>query len=272
MRVLFFGDIFGRPGRRAVASVLPDLKKRYAPDFIFGNAENLAGGRGVNRKTFHEMLDMGFQAMTTGNHVWDNREVFSILEADRRLLRPANLADPADSPCPGAGHALYESKGKQILLVNLIGRVFMDQSEDPFAAADWILESAPAGVPIFVDMHAEATSEKYAMGWYLNGKVAAMVGTHSHVQTADERLLTEGTAYITDVGMSGAFDSVIGMEPAPVIQRFRTKRPQGFHPALQNPGVGYVVVDIDSNGKALSIERVRHTVADDLLADERDTE
>lgn len=206
---------------------------------------------------------MGFHAMTTGNHVWDNREIFSILEADKRLLRPANFVDPADSPCPGAGHTLVQSGDKSLLLVNLIGRVFMDQSEDPFGAIDWILQEAPSGVPVIVDVHAEATSEKYAMAWYLDGRVSAVVGTHSHVQTADERVLPGGTAYITDLGMSGAFDSVIGMEPGPVIQKFRTKRPHPFQTATSNPGVGCAVIEIGPDGKAVSIERLRYTVQSD---------
>jgi metallophosphoesterase (TIGR00282 family) len=259
-RVLYFADVFGKPGRRAVAAALPDLLKEWSPDFLFCNGENLAGGRGVNHKTFSEMMNMGFHAMTTGNHVWDNREVFNILENDRRLLRPANFADPADSPCPGAGHAVYTHNGKSILLVNLIGRVFMDDSEDPFGTADWIIENAPEGVPIMVDMHADATSEKYAMGWYLAGRTAAVVGSHSHVQTADERILPGGTAYITDVGMSGAFDSVIGLAPGPVIERFRTKRPHGVQIAVDNPGVSCVVIDIGEDGKATAIHRIRKTV------------
>jgi 2',3'-cyclic-nucleotide 2'-phosphodiesterase len=260
-RVLFFADVFGKPGRRAVGAALPALLAKYDPDFLFANAENLAGGRGVNQKTLKEMLDLGFHGFTTGNHVWDNREIFSILEADRRVLRPANWPDPADSPCPGAGHAIFQNRGKSILLVNLIGRVFMEDCDCPFAAADWILDGKPDGVPVLVDMHADATSEKYAMGWHLAGRVAAVVGSHSHVQTADERILPGGTAYITDVGMSGAFDSVIGMRPEPVIKRFKTKRPQGFHIATENPGVGAVVIDIGEDGKAISIERIRQNVS-----------
>lgn len=259
-RVLLFADVFGKPGRRAVAAALPDLLKEWNPDFLFANAENLAGGRGVNHKTFREMMSMGFDAMTTGNHVWDNREVFQILDDDRRLLRPANFPDPADSPCPGSGHAVFKKNGKSVALVNLIGRVFMDDAECPFAAADWILENTPAGVPVIVDMHADATSEKYAMGWYLAGRASAVVGSHSHVQTADERILPGGTAYITDVGMSGAFDSVIGLHPGPVIERFRTKRPHGIQVAVDNPGVCCVVIDIGEDGRATAIHRIRKTV------------
>lgn len=259
-RVLFFGDVFGKPGRRAVGAALPKLIKEYNPDFLFANIENLAGGRGVNYKTLQEMTDMGFHGFTTGNHAWDNREIFSILETDRRVLRPANFPDPSDSPCPGAGHAIFHNNGKSVLLINLIGRVFMEDCEDPFESVEWILEDKPEGVPAIVDMHCEATSEKYAMGWFLDGRAAAMVGTHSHVQTADERILPGGTAYITDLGMSGAFDSVIGMKPGPVIQRFRTKRPQGFHVAVDNPGFGCVVIDIGTDGKATAIKRIRDTV------------
>ncbi len=271
-RVLFFGDIFGKPGRKAVAAALPELQKKFAPDFIFGNAENLAGGRGVNHKTFDEMMKMGFHAMTTGNHAWDNREIFTLLESDRRLLRPANFPDPDDSPCPGAGHAIYQNNGKSILIVNLIGRVFMEDCEDPFTTVDWILDDKDADLPVIVDMHCEATSEKYAMGWYLDGRASAMVGTHSHVQTADERILPGGTGYITDLGMSGSFNSVIGMEPAPVIRRFRTKRPQGFHIATDNPGIGCVVIDIGPDGKTKNIIRIRETVIGMDIGDGKETE
>ncbi len=271
MKVLFFADVFGKPGRKAVAAALPELISRHKPDFMFANAENLAGGRGVNFKTFREMMDMGFHGLTTGNHCWDNRDVYTILEEDRRLLRPANFADPSESPCPGAGHAIYESNGQSIMLINLIGRVFMDDSEDPFTAVDWILDNKPEGVPAIVDFHAEASSEKYAMGWYLDGKVAGVFGSHSHVQTADERILPKGTAYITDVGMSGSFDSVIGLNPGPVIAKFRTKRPHPMQVAVDNPGICCVVIEIGEDGKAKSIERIRKSV-NAIPEDERDIE
>lgn len=257
MRVLFFADIFGRPGRKAVAAALPDLKKRFAPDFLIGNAENLAGGRGVNHKTFKQMIEMGFQVLTTGNHVWDNREIFAILDKDPRLLRPLNFPNPPQWPCPGKGIGVYESGNHTLCVVNLIGRVFMADVDCPFQAADRAMKEAPRGVPVFVDMHADATSEKNAMGWHLAGRAAAVVGSHSHVQTADERILPGGTAYISDVGLSGSFDSVIGLSAREVIQRMMTKRPFPFEAAERNLGVSAVVVDIDDKGKGTAIERIR---------------
>ncbi len=265
--VLVFGDIFGKPGRKAVQAALPDLQATYQPDFIIGNAENLAGGRGVNRKVYNEMRGMGFHALTTGNHVWDNKDILNFIDQEERLLRPANLPSPPDMKCPGRGFSMIHNGGKSLMLINLMGRVFMDDTDCPFAKADEILKDAPKHTPILVDMHADATSEKYAMGWHLNGRVSAVWGTHSHVQTADERILPGGTAYISDVGMSGAFDSVIGLEPEPVIKKFLTRRSHGYHIAKGNPGVGCIIIKIEHNGKASSIERLRFSVNTEHLND-----
>jgi metallophosphoesterase (TIGR00282 family) len=204
MRVLFFADIFGKPGRKAVAAALPRLKAEYSPDFIIGNAENLAGGRGVNHRTFNQLINMGFNASDDGKPcLGQPRNFAGIFEKDNRLLRPANFPDSEKWPCPGKGFEIYEANGFKLCVVNLIGRVFMADVDCPFQVADKIL-GIPRHVPIFVDMHADATSEKNAMGWFLAGKVAAVVGSHAHVQTADERILPGGTAYISDVGMSGS--------------------------------------------------------------------
>lgn len=258
--VLVFGDIFGKPGRRAVAAALPDLRATHQPDFIIGNAENLAGGRGVNRKVFNEMRAMGFDALTTGNHVWDNKDILNFIEQEQCLLRPANLPSPPEAKCPGRGYNIIHKGDKKIFLVNLMGRVFMDDIDCPFQTANRILAEAPTHLPILVDMHCDATSEKYAMGWHLAGRTAAVWGTHSHVQTADERILPGGTAYISDVGMSGAFDSVIGLQPEPVIKKFITRRSHGYHMAKENPGIGAIVIKIGHNNKATSIERFRYSV------------
>jgi len=261
MVILYFGDIFGRPGRKAVAKALPDLRAQYSPDFIIGNAENLAGGRGVNRRTFQEMVSLGFHGLTSGNHIWDNREVYALMEQDDRILRPANYPSPSDDlRCPGKGFKVFRGGGKALLVVNVLGRVFMDAVECPFGAVDRILAENPSDLPILVDMHADATSEKTAMGWYLDGRVSAVVGSHSHVQTADERILPKGTAYITDVGLSGSFDSAIGMRPEEVIKRFRTRRHFPFVPSKDGPGVSCVVIQVASNNKAQSIERLRFRV------------
>jgi 2',3'-cyclic-nucleotide 2'-phosphodiesterase len=270
MIILYFGDVFGKPGRNAVRAALPNLVANYTPDFVFCNAENLAGGRGVNKRTFEEMVQMGFHGFTSGNHIWDNKEVYSIMETDERLLRPANYLSPPDMPCPGKGWRIFRNAGCELAVINLMGRLFMDPMDCPFAAADRILKEIPSHVPVFVDMHADATSEKYAMGFHLDGRVAAVVGSHSHVQTADERLLPKGTAYITDVGMSGSFDSVIGLRHTEIVKRFLTKRPIPTGPSKENPGVGCVIIKIGLNNRATSIERLRFSVEAQGLHDDRD--
>ena len=262
MVVLCFGDIFAKPGRQAVAASLPYLKRKYAPDIILGNVENLAGGRGVNRKTYDELLNLGFHGFTSGNHIWDNKEVVTIMETDRRIIRPANYPNPPRDRCPGFGWTLLEVDGNSLFLVNVMGRIFMDAIDCPFAAVDEALKHNQNNVPALVDLHADATSEMVAMGWHLDGRVSAVVGTHSHVQTADERLLHKGTAYITDIGMTGSFDSVIGMDRKVVVEKFVTKRPRRYQPANENPGVCCVVITIGEDNRAQSIERIRFTLAE----------
>jgi 2',3'-cyclic-nucleotide 2'-phosphodiesterase len=261
MVILCFGDIFGGPGRRAVAQALPLLKNKYAPDFIIGNAENLAGGKGVNRRTFEEMIALGFDGFTSGNHIWDNKEVYAILDNDSRLFRPVNFPDPPEMPCPGRGYGVLVSRtGRRLFVVNVMGRVFMDALDCPFAAVDRALQENTEGYPVLVDVHAETTSEKAAMGWHLAGRVSAVIGTHTHVQTADERVLPGGTAFITDIGLSGPFDSCIGMKSEEIIQRFMTKRRVPYEVATENPGVCAVVIKVSDDGRAQSIERIRQTV------------
>jgi len=262
MVILYFGDIFGKPGRKAIKKALPEILATHQPDFIIGNAENLAGGKGVNKKTFREMQELGFDLLTSGNHIWDNKEVLSLFETTDRLLRPANFPEPPRERCPGRGHLILEKNGFRLLVINLMGRVFMDDLECPFIEVDRILAQQRDRIPTLVDMHADATSEKYAMGWHLNGRVSAVVGSHSHVQTADNQILPGGTAYITDVGMSGAFHSVIGMKPQEVIRRFMTKRKVMPEPAKDAPGVSYVVISIDDEARAKKIERFRYLVGE----------
>ncbi|NBV51427.1 YmdB family metallophosphoesterase [bacterium] len=262
MVVLYFGDVFGKPGRRAIKQVLPNIIQQHQPDFMIANAENLAGGKGVNKRTFNEMREMGFDCLTSGNHIWDNKEVLSLFETTDRLIRPANFPEPPRERCPGKGHLLLEKNGLQLMVINLMGRVFMDAIECPFIEVDRILAQQRSTFPILVDMHADATSEKYAMGWHLNGRVSAVVGSHSHVQTADEQILPGGTAYITDVGMTGAFASVIGMKPEEVVRRFMTKRRVMVQPARENPGVSYVIITINEKSRASQIQRFRYTVGD----------
>ncbi len=260
MVILIFGDVFGKVGRKAVAASLPDLKSRYCPDIILANGENLSGGRGVNRKSFIEMMEMGIHGLTGGNHTWDNKEIYQFIDQEPRLIRPANYPSPHGAPCPGRGFSIIRNGDKAIFVINLLGRVFMDQVDCPFAAVDKILRENPTDLPVFVDMHADATSEKYAMAWHLAGRVAAVTGTHSHVQTADERVLPGGTAYITDIGMSGSFDSVIGLAKEEIVKKFMTKRPLHFQNAEDNPGVSCVVIRLGIDRKAQGIERLRFSV------------
>jgi hypothetical protein len=260
MRILFIGDIFGRPGRTIVKDRLPGLVKQYGVDLIIANGENAAAGFGITPQLAEDLLELGIDVITTGNHVWDKREIVDYFEsADgdqhnpaRRVLRPANY--PADMP----GWGLYEGKKDNVpyAVINLQGRVFMAANDDPFRTVDQLLKTIQAKV-VFVDIHAEATSEKVSMGWYLDGRVTVVVGTHTHIPTADERVLPGGTAYITDVGMSGPYESVIGVQKELVIGRFLTNMPARFEPATGDVRLCGVVVDCDpATGKASKIERV----------------
>ncbi len=256
MKILFLGDIFGHPGRRAVKEWLPRLRDEYAPDLILANGENAAAGFGITPQLVEEMLDLGIAALTSGNHIWDRREIIPYLteHADGRLIRPANF--PPQAP----GHGLYVGRtasGIEYAVINLQGRVFMTPIECPFRTADTLLESIPQVKIRIVDMHAEATSEKLAMGWYLDGRVTAVLGTHTHVPTADEQVLPGGTAYITDLGMTGPYDSVIGIEKDAIIQRFLNQMPARFEVAKGDPRLAAVVIDADpETGRARSIERI----------------
>jgi hypothetical protein len=251
--VLFIGDLIGRPGRRALARFLPELKRKYQPDLIVANAENAAGGNGLTEEIGKELL-FQVDVLTSGNHIWDKKEVLSYLEKEPRLLRPANY--PAGNP--GRGHYIFQSeKGIRAAVLNLQGRVFMEPIECPFRQADRELEAILPITPIvIIDFHAEATSEKQALGWYLDGRISALIGTHTHIPTADERLLPKNTAYITDVGMAGGLNSVIGMKPEQALQRFLSSRPQRFEPSPDGLILSSVFISLDpESGKALSIKQ-----------------
>jgi len=257
MRILFIGDIYGQPGRRIVKEALPALREEYAPDLILANGENAAAGFGITPPLVEELLDLGIAVLTSGNHIWDKKEILPYLaeHADGRLLRPANY--PASTP----GHGLYVGKTKagiEYAVLNLQGRVFMPSIDCPFRTADALLERIPGNVKIrIVDMHAEATSEKLALGWYLEGRVTAVLGTHTHVPTADETILPGGTAYLTDVGMTGPYDSVIGVEKELVIQRFLNQLPARFEVAKGDVRLCGVLIEADAqSGRALSIQRI----------------
>ena len=259
MNILFIGDIVGNPGREALKKLLPDLKKEFALDFVIANAENSAGGSGITPKVAEELFSSGADVLTSGDHIWKKRDVFEIINEDERILRPLNFPSGA----PGRGACVYKTKsGKKIGVINVNGRVFMEALECPFRTAIAAQEElARETKVIIVDIHAEATSEKVALGWYLDGKASAVLGTHTHIQTADERILPEGCAYITDVGMTGPYDSVIGRRTEDVLERFLSSIPTRFEVAEENVQLAGVVLDIDEDtGKARSIVRIQRKV------------
>jgi metallophosphoesterase (TIGR00282 family) len=251
--VLFIGDIVGHPGRRALRRFLPRLREKYAPDFVVANGENAAGGVGITPEVGTELLEL-VDVLTSGNHVWDKKEALPYLEREARLLRPANYP-PLN---PGRGAFILESRrGWKAGVLNLQGRVFMEPLDCPFRVADGEVVKLREATPvIIVDFHAEATSEKQALGWYLDGRVSALVGTHTHVPTADEHILPKGTAYITDVGMVGGYRSVIGIRPEQAVARFLTARPQRFEPEKEGLLFSSVFIEVEAaTGRALSIRR-----------------
>jgi 2',3'-cyclic-nucleotide 2'-phosphodiesterase len=257
LRVLYIGDIFGRPGRRILKERLPELVLEYVPDLVLANGENAAAGFGITPGLADELLGLGIAVLTTGNHIWDKKEIYPYLaeHADGPLLRPANY--PPQVP----GRGLYLGKtqaGLDYAVLNLQGRVFMPPIDCPFRTVDAMLESIPDTVKLrFVDMHAEATSEKLAMGWYLDGRVTAVVGTHTHVPTADETVLPGGTAYITDLGMTGPFGSVIGVDKEIAIRKFISQLPERFEVARGDVRLCGVLIQAEAKtGRAVSIERV----------------
>jgi hypothetical protein len=263
VRILFIGDIFGRPGRNIVRERLPELVREHNVDLTIANVENAAAGFGITPALAQEFFETGIEVQTTGNHIWDKREImdyFQSADGDanseaHRLLRPANF--PPGMPGWGFCEGRVRNLGNVAYAVlNLQGRIFMASNDDPFRTADEILKKVSAKV-IVVDFHAEATSEKIALGWYLDGRVTAVVGTHTHVPTADERVLPQGTAYITDVGMSGPYDSVIGVKKEIVVNKFLTNMPVRFEPASTGAKLCAVVIDCDEqSGKARSIQRI----------------
>ncbi len=264
MRLLFIGDIVGRPGRDLVQRGLGALVDEHRIDLVIANAENAAAGFGITREIGDQILGWGVDVMTSGNHIWDKKEAIDYIGAEPRLLRPANF--PAGVPGNGTYLARTED-GRSAGVINVMGRVFMLAIDDPFAVVvreiDKLRERARV---IFVDFHAEATSEKIAMGWHLDGKVTAVIGTHTHVQTADDRILPKGTAYLTDVGMTGPHDSVIGVEIAPVLGKFLNGMPARFETATGNPRLNAVVIEADEKtGLALDIERLSYSMEELLL-------
>ena len=260
MKLLFVGDIVGRPGRNLVRVGLAPLVACHAIDLVIVNGENAAGGNGITREIGDSLFAQGVDVITSGNHIWDKREVLDYIKVEPRLLRPANYPD-----APGRGSYVARTpSGRSVAVLNLMGRVHMANIDDPFQTARREIDALRQRTSIvFVDFHAEATSEKIAMGWFLDGSVTAMVGTHTHVQTADARVLPGGTAYLTDVGMTGPHDGVIGVEKAPVIERFLTGLPARFETASGDPRLHAVVIDVDeTSGKARRIETLSLSLTD----------
>ena len=269
MRILFIGDVFGRPGRDLVRKAMRPLTARYLVDLVIANAENVASGSGVTREAGEALLDAGVDVMTSGNHIWDKKEALTYIGAEPRLLRPLNMAAGA----PGRGVFVTRAAGgRPVGVINAMGRVFMPPVDNPFEAVDKAVAQMQHECRIIlVDVHAEATAEKVAMAWFLDGRVSAVVGTHTHVQTADARVLPGGTAYITDVGMTGPHDSVIGMEREAVLNRFVNGLPARMEPASGNPRLQAVVITVDdATGRASAIERLDWS--DDDIQQARDAE
>ncbi len=269
-RLLFIGDIVGRPGRDLVRRGVTALRHYHQLDLVIANAENAAAGFGITRELGEQILDAGVDVMTSGNHIWDKKEAIDYIGIEPRLLRPLNF--PAGVPGNGSYIARTEA-GVSVGVVNAMGRVFMLNIDDPFAGVLKEIEKVKQRARIvFVDFHAEATSEKVAMGWHLDGKVTAVVGTHTHVQTADDRILPKGTAYLTDAGMTGPHDSVIGVEVEPALGRFLNGMPARFETASGNPRLNGVIIEADeTTGLATDIERVSYSLneLEDLARESR---
>jgi metallophosphoesterase (TIGR00282 family) len=259
MRILLIGDIVGKPGRDLVRRGLPSLVDHHQIDIVIANAENAAAGFGITREIGDQLLGWGVDVMTSGNHIWDRKEAIDYIGAEPRLLRPANF--PPGTPGNGS-YLARTTDGKTVGVINVMGRVFMTPIDDPFAVVSREVEAMRERTRlIVVDFHAEATSEKSAMGWHLDGKVAAVIGTHTHVQTADERILPRGTAFLTDVGMTGPHDSIIGVEVDAALGRFLSAMPARFDTATGNPRLNAVVVEADERtGLALDVERLSYSL------------
>jgi 2',3'-cyclic-nucleotide 2'-phosphodiesterase len=258
MRILFIGDIVGKPGRELLRKGLRRLVDHHGVEFVIANIENAAAGFGITKDIGDAIVEWGVDVMTSGNHIWDKKEVLDYIPLEPRLLRPANY--PAGVPGRG-GYLAQSGDGRAVGVINVMGRVFMLNIDDPFQVVLREIEAMRSRTKIIiVDFHAEATSEKVAMGWHLDGKATLVVGTHTHVQTADERILPGGTAYITDAGMTGPHDSIIGMEREPSLARFLNAMPSRFEPATGNPRLNGVIVDADDKtGRAIAIRRISYS-------------
>lgn len=253
MKLLFVGDVVGSPGRRVLEEVLPQLREEHSPDWFLVNGENSAGGLGITQKTAQVFFDLGVDAITLGNHAYRHRDVYPYLDEEQRIVRPGNYVKGN----PGRGHTVVEKDGLRLGVVNLSGTVFLKAARSPFSEIETILQDLSGRTDhILLDFHAEATSEKVAMGWHVDGRVTACVGTHTHVPTADARVLPGGTAYVTDVGMTGSRDSVIGVRREQAVEGFRTQMPVRFDTADENPWVNAVLIEGGADGLAESIRQL----------------
>lgn len=260
---MFIGDIYGSPGRAMLEEYLPSLKNKYKPQIIVVNGENSAGGRGITEKIYKKFLSLGVHVVTMGNHTWDQKEIFEFIDDANYLVRPANY--PENNP--GTGIVYVNYNGQEIAVINLQGRTFLTPVNDPFKVIDQLIVEAKKRTNIiFLDFHAEATSEKLALAWYLDGQISAMVGTHTHVQTADERILPKGTGYITDAGMTGPYNGIIGVDREIIIQRFKTGLPARFEVAKGPKQLNGVLFKINQNtGKTEAIERIMINDSDPIF-------
>ncbi len=256
--ILFIGDIVGKPGREAVNKVLPGLIARRNPDLVIANGENAAGGAGITEKVLDELTEAGIDLVTGGNHIWDRKEIFQFIDSSEQLLRPANYPEGT----PGRGSIVIERNGIRYCIANILGRVFMRPIDCPFSCANKICTAQGKDADItIIDFHTEATSEKQALAWHLNGRVGAVIGTHTHVQTADERILPGGTAYISDVGMAGQYNSILGVDPEGPLKRFLTQLPAELSITGGRKLFNAVFIDFEvRTGKALSIERINSII------------
>jgi 2',3'-cyclic-nucleotide 2'-phosphodiesterase len=259
VRLLFVGDVVGKPGRAGLARAMPGLRERYAPDLVIANGENSAGGLGITPKTAKHLHEIGAEVITLGNHAFRHREVFAYLDESDRVVRPANFM----TGNPGRGHTIVEVDGRRVCVINLIGQVDLRAARSPFAESDSLIDRLAGEADVFfVDFHAEVTSEKVAMGWHLDGRVGAVVGTHTHVPTADARVLPKGTAYITDAGMTGSRASVLGVRWEQALESFRTQMGVRFETAEEDVWVNAVAITIRDDGLADSIEQILEPVPD----------
>jgi hypothetical protein len=254
MIVLFFGDVYGKPGRFALLQKLPDLMAEYKSDFVIVNVENLADGRGLTEKTLKPLFNQGVDVVTGGNHLWDRAESLEYIAHEKRIIKPINY--PASAP--GSDSYIITKSGSTLGVMCLTGQIFMPPCDSPFHAFDRLWEDADHSIPWLVDFHAESTSEKRAFGWYVDGRAAVVVGTHTHIQTADEEILPQKTAYLTDVGMTGAHDSVIGVKKEIILEKLRSAVPRRYETSDKGLMINAAVFELDNDsGRALSIKRLR---------------